>query len=200
MQDEKQELLERLQSLGVHSSGRKIRSDRNKQHDYTSRQVTRSDKGKQRENYAHTSNVLRRYFQQALESTAIRNEWNEIVGEGATRDANNIFDLFVNKKWRTIRRKDGTTYKTRAQMYKPLEQYRWDWLHKEAEETGDPTRFCRQYFVKPEEWDVWTFYEWRRAYLNVFAGHENCDNITIPYFNDDGAPIMYHDIIEEDLV
>ena len=198
--DEKKALLEQLQTLGVHSSGRKVRSDAGSQHKYTPSRATRSDLGKQRETYTHTSKVLRHHFQQALESTALRNEWDEIVGEGATREANEIFDLFVNNKWRTVRRADGTTYKTRAKMYKPLEQYRWEWLHKEATESGDPTKFCKRYFVKPEEWDVWTFYEWRRAYLNVFAGHENIDNKQISYFDENNRPIMYHDIIEEDLV
>ena len=198
--ENKEELLQKLQNLGVHKSGRKIRSDTGKAHKLSTTRKTRSDTGSTRDRYTHTSNVLRRQFFAALESTAIRNEYNEIVGEGATRDANEIFDLFVNKKWRTIRRADGTTYKTKAQMYKPLEQYRWDWLHKEAEETGDPTRFCKRYFVKESEWDVWTFYEWRRAYINVFAGHENTDNTLLSYFDEKGQVIMYHDIIEEDLV
>ena len=82
----------------------------------------------------------------------------------------------------------------------PLEQYRWEWLRQEAVDTNDPARFCRQYFIRPEEWDVWTFYEWRRAYLNVFAGHENTTREQIPYFDEGGQPILYHDIIEEELV
>lgn len=200
MNDEKKALLEQLQTLGVHSSGRKVRSDTGKAHKLATTRKTRSDTGSTRASYSHTSGVLRRQFFAALESTAIRNEYNEIVGEGATRDANEIFDLFVNNKWRTIRRADGTTYKTRAKMYKPLEQYRWEWLRLEAIETGDPTRFCKRYFVKESEWDVWTFYEWRRAYLNVFAGHENINNELISYFDENDKPIMYHDIIEEDLV
>jgi hypothetical protein len=187
--------MQRLRELGVHESGRKVRSDSGQTHHYSPTRQTRSDLGKQRDNYTHSSKVLRRHFQQALEGTAIRNHLGEIVGEGATRDANNIFDLFVEKKWRTITRSDGTTYKTRAKQYKPLEQYRWDWLKQEAIENNDPARFCKHYFVKEDEWDVWTYYEWRRAYINIFAGHENTNKDKIPYFDDKGMPIIYHDII-----
>ena len=42
---------------------------------------------------------------------------------------------------------------------------------------------------------MWTYYEWRRAYINIFAGHENTNKDKIPYFDDKGKPIIYHDII-----
>ena len=72
MNDEKEALLNKLKTMGVHSSGRKIRSDKNRPHSMTKQ---RSDAGVVREHYKITEKVRQRQFRQALEGTAIRNEW-----------------------------------------------------------------------------------------------------------------------------
>ena len=222
-------LLAELKRLGFHESGRKIRNDRNTNHNYpqdrqprSNNCQERSDKGKTHNmskgrddmgsthvmtkpirsdaNRAHNYNNLssdfyHAQFQKALQATAIRNHLGEIVGEGATRDRNGLFDLKITHKWKTVTKADGTTYKTKTRINKPLEQYRWEWLRAKAQE-GDPSLMCAMYHIYPDEWEMWTFSEWANAYLEVSEGGDALYTI-IPYFDSDGQPIRYNNVYDK---
>ncbi len=263
-------LLAELKRLGFHESGRKIRNDRNTNHNYPqdrqprsnncqeradkgkthnmskeradkgkthnmSKERVRSDAGqkhimtKERSDKGKTHNMSKgrddmgsthimtkpvrsdanrahnydnlssdfyhAQFQKALQATAIRNHLGEIVGEGATRDRNGLFDLKITHKWKTVTKADGTTYKTKTRLNKPLEQYRWEWLRAKAKE-GDPSLMCAMYHIHPNEWEMWTFSEWANAYLEVSEGGDALYTI-IPYFDSDGQPIRYNNVYDK---
>lgn len=222
-------LLSKLKELGYHSSGRKVRADRNSAHDYppdraprAKNSKERSDKGKthnmskarddigkshvmtksirsdanQTHNYENkSSDFYYSQFQKALQATAIRNHLGEIVGEGATRDRNDLFDLKITHKWKTVTKADGTTYKSKTKITKPLEQYRWEWLRALAQE-GDPSKLCTHYHIDRDEWEMWTFSEWANAYLEVSEGGDELHQ-TIPYFDMYGQPIRYNNAYDK---
>ena len=165
----------------------KTRADKGQVHAMT--KIVRADYGNKHCYDNKTSDFYFAQFQKALQGTALRNASGEVIGEGATRDANNLFDLRITHKWKTITKADGTTYKTKVRLDKSLEQYRWDWLHTKAEE-GEPDLFCKTYHVKKEEWDMWTFSEWANAYIEVSQGGDLLE-ADIPYFDDNGQPIRY---------
>lgn len=226
---ERLSLLNKLKELGYHSSGRKVRADRNSAHDYppdrsprAKNSKERSDKGKthnmskarddigkshvmtktirsdanQTHNYENkSSDFYYSQFQKALQATAIRNHLGEIVGEGATRDRNGLFDLKITHKWKTVTKADGTTYKSKTKITKPLEQYRWEWLRALAQE-GDPSKLCTHYHIDHNEWEMWTFSEWANAYLNVSEGGDTIYSI-IPYFDMYGQPIRYNNVYDK---
>jgi hypothetical protein len=226
---ERLSLLKKLKELGYHSSGRKVRADRNSAHEYppdrgprAKNSKERSDKGKthnmskarddigkshvmtksiradanQTHNYENkSSEFYYSQFQKALQATAIRNHLGEIVGEGATRDRNNIFDLKITHKWKTVTKADGTTYKSKTKITKPLEQYRWEWLRALAQE-GDPSKLCTHYHIDRNEWEMWTFSEWANAYLEVSEGGDELHQI-IPYFDMYGQPIRYNNAYDK---
>ena len=188
----KEELLLLIEEqYGVQQSGRKVRSDKGKSHVMTtnSRQQ-RSDKGQQH-NYTVTAASLKQKFDLALQATALRNELGEVVGEGATRDANGIFDVRVTKKWRKVTTKDRGSYMTKASMSKPLELFRWNWLRQEAIESGSKARFCKFYHIDPNEFDMWTFTEWAIAYMDTCGGHVMSPHTVIRYLDDNNEVINY---------
>lgn len=164
---------------GTHIMTKPIRSDANQTHNYENK----------------SSEFYYSQFQKALQATAIRNHLGEIVGEGATRDRNNLFDLKITHKWKTVTKADGTTYKSKTKINKPLEQYRWEWLRAKAKE-GDPSLMCAMYHIHPNEWEMWTFSEWANAYLEVSEGGDALYSI-IPYFDSDGRPIRYNNVYDK---
>lgn len=160
-----------------------MRSDKGQKHNYAPERLQRVDKG-QRHNYTVSAKVLQSRFEQALLATALRDEFGEIIGEGASRDENDIFDFKIVNKWRTITRPNGQKYKTKTKLSKPLEQFRWEWLRQLAQE-GNPTPFCKRYFILLTEWEDWTFTEWCNAYTEVFGGRENYEDTKLKYWADD---------------
>lgn len=187
-------------------SARKPRSDIGKPRPlYPTTRKPRSDVFSIRNSYNCSAAVLKRQFDQALASTALRNSDGEIVGEGASRDENGLFDLRVNKHWRAIKVGDFSRqhiYKTKIASTKRLEEYRWQWIKamiNEAppEEKDDLIKlFCNKYFVKPAELADWTFSEWANAYMSVIRGWKNTDEhnktITIlSYWDENNKPIIY---------
>lgn len=187
----REELLKELEELGRHPSGRKIRSDTGQTHRLPVNRKPRGDKSVKHNSYRKTADVYFAQFQKALRATALRNELGEIIGEGASRDENDLFDLRVSHKWRVITKNDGTSYKTKVALTKPLEKYRWEWLRQLAEETNDSSKFCKQYFIKPEEWDCWTFSEWANAYMCLINGRYNSEKILLSYFDENNNIINY---------
>lgn len=191
MPDDKDKLLllKQLQQLGVHASGRKVRSDTGKSHAACPTRRPRSDKGQKRENYTVSPAVLQRIFNSALAGTAIRNERGEVVGEGATRDENGVFDLRVSAKWKSVTRANGQSYKYRLNKSHHLEQLRWEWLSS----LDDKSMFIKHYHLDPDEAEqgVWTFSEWAVAYMDTCGGAYLPADEHIRYYDNAGKPIMY---------
>lgn len=192
---EKEELLNQIKQLK--KAKRKPRSDKG-----LSRVCTkeRADKNIVREQYTRSSKYYQKLFMSVLAASAIRNAEGEVIGEGATRDANDIFDLRVKKKWRSIKRRNGISYITKVTKPKVLENYRWDYLHALAVEDNTLEKsaiksFCKRYFIREQEWDLWTFSEWAAAYEYMFAGYCNNDGLLIPYLDNDGKIINYRSSI-----
>lgn len=188
---EKEDLLKEIQQLKREK--RKTRSDKGLPRIYTKE---RADKNIVREQYTRSSKYYQKLFMSVLAASAIRNAEGEVIGEGATRDANDMFDLRVKKKWRSIKRNNGVTYIAKVTKPKVLENYRWDYLHALAEEDTTPEKsaiksFCQKYFIREQEWDMWTFSEWAAAYEYMFAGYCNNDNLLIPYLDKNGKIINY---------
>lgn len=178
---------------GQHADGRKVRSDTGKSHTLATTRKPRSDKGQKRGECKKTSQYYYRLFQAALSGSAIRNEVGEVVGEGATRDENGIFDLQITKRWKQVTRANGQSYKYRQNKKILLEEHRWNWLKKlHEEQPSDASMFIRHYHILPDEVDMWTFSEWAIAYMDESDG--GCvllPSYKIHYYDNNGKVKQY---------
>lgn len=186
-QKTKADLLKELASLGVHpTSGRKVRADKGKTHNYSS--LPRADKGKKREKYSQTSPAyLKKVFFDLL-----RKNTPEELGEGdqLVRDANMIFPPNVTHYYKTVTvrermtidKRTGNSVQRPAYTYKSSqpkkshpEELRWRWYF--AEYRNNPEewlqRICDWYFIYPHDIDMWTYPEWAYSYVSQINGHPN---------------------------
>jgi len=167
----KEELLQELAKLGVDTS-KKIRKPRNDQGLPRGDYKPRSDKGKARGSYTSTAVKYKSVFEKMLASHKASNS-----GDGTDnliRDSNMIFPPNLNKYVRKYSGKDRDYY---YDTTKPshLEQARWRWFMAEYAENPVNWRsvIADWYFIREDEVDTWTYFEWAWSYVNEIAGAEN---------------------------
>lgn len=167
--------MKELEALGVHPSGRKIRTDKGGTHNYIRTDKVRSDKGKVRVNYSNdTAAMHQRHFQTLLNTNS-----TEGYGDNLHRDANEIFIVNMTSFYKTVSAGPGIRYKTSVTRNTHPENLRWNWWMAEYEEaTGDVKqkwldRICKWYFIDKHDISMWTYSEWAWSYKQAIDGHPN---------------------------
>lgn len=172
----REELNSELKALGLHPSGRKIRSDKGKSHDYPSERIERSDTGGTRLSYdSESPKVQKRKFQLFL------HQHTSETGDELVRDVNMIFPPGITNYFKKVTTKSGHTYRSSVKRTAHPEQLRWNWFQAElasAKTTEEQElwrgRIATWYFIKPEHALYhWTYSEWADAYQHYIASHAN---------------------------
>lgn len=162
---DKDKLLTQLQDLGVHPSGRKIRSDKGQSRVNIK---PRSDKGKSRQSYTTDGSAYHR----KVYTTLLRANSAPNGDTLLTMDKNLIFPSKITGYYVPDRR-------TSVQRNNHPELLRWRWLFAEYNDASGVTKdfwkskVLRWYFIKEKDLPYWTYEEWAFAYDSQIDGHEN---------------------------
>lgn len=169
MKDEKQLLLEELEKLGVHKTGRKVRSDKGQDREpYNTSNLPRIDKGLKRDKYAKFSDWHRKVFQQFLEAHTDP----EGYGDNLTRDSNGIFPPRITSYYKTIKSRTGIVYSSSVKRRRHPEQLRWNWWMAAYAEKPEEwlKKICDWYFIEEKDIALWTYNEWAWSYVKTIDG------------------------------
>lgn len=170
---DKDQLLTELNQLGLHPSGRKIRSDKGKPH--TPSRQPRSDQGQNRQDYTTSGSAHnKRVFQTFLLSHSGPS------GDDLIRDTNMIFPPHITSYFKIVKSRLGQTYSSSVKRQNHPEQLRWRWWFSELQSANNQTdkdywtkHICDWYFIYQYDLSFWTYSEWAYAYHTQIAGHPN---------------------------
>lgn len=119
--NDKEALLQELEALGIHRSGRKVRSDKGKEHPYVRKtKLPRLDKGLKRVKYDTTSAA----YHKKVFVTFLRSNTDMERGEGDNliRDINLIFPPQTTNYYKKVVVKDHT-YRSSQKRKNHLRNY-----------------------------------------------------------------------------
>lgn len=180
-------LLKELEKHGIHPSGRKVRSDKNKTHKMTAvERKPRSDIGSKRSTYNKRSPE----FNKKIFNTLIASNFKD--GEDLLqRDDNGIFPPQITHYYKRVYKTSGG-YRSSTRRSNHPEQLRWKWWMSEYENsTGNTkkqwaTRIQNWYFIEEADILLWSYEEWAWAYFTQIGGVLNSqlsDNFIKLYYN-----------------
>lgn len=187
----KDQLLKELAELGVHPSGRKIRTDVGKSHNYTKTKnpskprAARKDAGQVRNTYTKTASYHKRIFTSYIAAHTDGESNDDLI-----RDFNEIFPPNVNSRYKLIVSKNGHQYRSPVKRRNHPEALRWAWWFAEWQEADTleskiawETRISNWYFIRVVDMPMWTYPEWAWAYVKAIGGNPN---------RDQASPIILH--------
>lgn len=174
---DKDDLLKELKDLGIHETGRKVRTDVGQPHFYIRTTNTpRTDKGIPRQNYNSEGPA---YHKKILELFIRLHTDQELgLGDDLTRDENLLFPPNMTNFYKKIKTKKYEYSSSQRRENHP-EELRWNWYMAEYNYAIDDIakklwldRICIWYFIIPEDIDLWTYKEWSWAYVTQVGGHQ----------------------------